>query len=135
MARVRPLSALLGSGRAPARPAAAELWWLRPPPLIVLVIVPLYLSFLTFDYEHVIDRRYLPNANYWWGLLLLFALALGAALSGTLRGRRGAVASEDAATLQIPAWFTAPLLLFTVVAYVVWFGPLVFEPASVIEVF
>jgi len=37
--------------------------------------------------------------------------------------------------IQIPGWLTAALLVFTVVAYAVWFGPLVSEPELVLQVF
>lgn len=127
------------SSRA-ARPplAASRLWWLRPAPLVLLVIVPLYLSFLAFDYENVVPRRYLPSANYVWGLVLLVILALGAALGGNLRGGEAQAAALERfgpPPLRIPGWMTAGLLVVTVLAYVIWFGPLVFEFDVVLDVF
>jgi len=121
-------------------PAAAQLWWLRPAPLVLLVIVPLYLSFLTFDYENVVLRRYLPNANYLWGLFLLGALALGAGVGanwqdGMRRANPPTAPASAPLEIQIPGWLTAALLVFTVVAYAVWFGPLVSEPELVLQVF
>jgi oligosaccharide repeat unit polymerase len=115
------------------QPEAAQLWWLRPAPLILATIVPLYLSFMTFDYEALVVRRYVPNANYAWGLVLLLALALGAAMGSGFASGTPEVAPRH--TPRIPQWFTAPLLLFTVVAYVVWFGPLTADPGAVFDVF
>jgi oligosaccharide repeat unit polymerase len=115
-------------------PSAARLWWLRPAPLIILVIVPLYLSFLTFDYEHVVQRRYLPDANYYWGLALLLVLALGAVLGAGMRDDTFVEPVDIRPTLRIPAWYTAPLLIFTVVAYALWFGPLAADPGAVAAV-
>jgi oligosaccharide repeat unit polymerase len=112
---------------------AAQLWWMRPAPLILAVIVPLYLSFMAFDYEAVVGRRYVPNANYAWGLVLLLALALGAAMGSAMGAGNPEVTQRH--TPRIPFWFTAPLLLFTVVAYAIWFGPLVADPGFVFEVF
>src|SRR5207237_5340657 len=79
-------------GQQGIHPSASELWWLRPAPLVVLVIVPLYLSFLAFDYENVVPRRYVPNANYVWRLVLLLTLALGCALGAGLRNAPGDLA-------------------------------------------
>jgi hypothetical protein len=118
--------------------AAASLWWLRPAPLILAVVVPLYLSFLAFDYENVVPRRYLPGANYLWGLVLLGALALGAALASA-SSRAGAPQPGSLlptpAPLRIPGALTASLLVLTLTAYVVWFGPLISQPQLVLEIF
>lgn len=118
--------------RAPAE--AVQLWWLRPAPLVLLVIVPLYLSFMAFDYEAVVPRRYIPGANYMWGLVLLVALALGAALGAGLSNPSGPQTTVRQLP-RIPFWFTAPLLVFTLIAYVVWFGPVAAEPSLLFEVF
>ncbi len=116
--------------------AAADLWWLRPAPLIVAVIVPLYLSFIFFDYENVVPIRYVPGANFAWGLLLLLALALGAALgSGKAHPFGDPAVAPLAPPMQISSALTAALLLFTVVAYVIWFGPLVDQPELVAQIF
>jgi hypothetical protein len=125
---------LFDPARERVQAEASQLWWLRPAPLILAVIVPLYLSFMAFDYEAVVQRRYIPSANYAWGLVLLLALALGAAM-GTGMGQSGIPDRHARAVPRIPAWFTAPLILFTVVAYVVWFGPLAADPGIVLEVF
>lgn len=117
--------------------SAVHLWWLRPAPLVLCIVVPLYLSFLAFDYENVVPRRYLPNANYVWGLVLLLALALGASISSGWKSStdKPGIGESPHTAFQIPGWMTAPLLVFTVVAYVVWFGPLMFEPQYIFEVF
>ena len=82
----RAISMLSRGERSRVNPVAAQLWWLRPAQLVLLVIVPVYLSFLAFDYDKVVLRRYVPSADYAWGLALLIALALGAALVAGLRG-------------------------------------------------
>ena len=118
-------------------PAAAQLWWLRPAQLVLLVIVPVYISFLAFDYDKIVTRRYVPSADYAWGLALLVALALGAALVAGLSGSSDRSLAQSVAPppFRIPAWFTGLLLLATVIAYIIWFGPLVSEPQAVFEVF
>jgi hypothetical protein len=135
----RSVSTFLGGARARIHPAASELWWLRPAPLVLLVIVPLYLSFLWFDYENVVPRRYIPNANYAWGLVLLLALALGCTLGAGLRPGPDEFAlnrpSSARHSMRIPAWITGPLLGFTLLAYIIWFGPLLADPRVVFEVF
>ena len=132
----RAISMLSRGERSRVNPVAAQLWWLRPTQLVLLVIVPVYLSFLAFDYDKVVLRRYVPSADYAWGLALLIALALGAALVAGLRGSRDRGFAEPVAPpFRIPAWFTGLLLLATVIAYVVWFGPLVSEPQIVLDVF
>jgi oligosaccharide repeat unit polymerase len=115
--------------------AAAQLWWLRPAPLVLCVIVPLYLSFLSFDYENVVPRRYVPSENYWWGLLLLGALALGAALAGGRNRIPPGTLLPAPAPMRIPGVLTASLLVFTVTAYLVWFGPLTTQPQLIGEIF
>jgi oligosaccharide repeat unit polymerase len=134
----RAASTFMKSARERLSAEAAQLWWLRPAPLVLLIIVPLYLSFLAFDYENVVQRRYVPNANYVWGLVLLVVLALGAALGAGMGGGSSASDADNAPLrpdLRIPAWFTAPLLVFTLLAYVIWFGPLALEPSLVFDVF
>ena len=114
--------------------SAVHLWWLRPAPLVLCVVVPLYLSFLAFDYENVVPRRYLPSGNYYWGLVLLGALALGAWIGSHWQSRRDpGAAALTTLTTHIPAWITAPLLLFTVLAYIIWFGPLAADPGPLGE--
>src|SRR5262249_40662541 len=114
-AMARAISTLSSGEPGRVNPAAAQLWWLRPAQLVLLVIVPVYLSFLAFDYDRVVTRRYVPSADYGWGLALLAALALGAALVTGFRGSsdRG-FAEPGAPPFRIPAWFTGLLLLATV---------------------
>lgn len=111
-------------------------WWLQPVPLLLLTML-LYLSFLGFNYESMVPRRYVPNDDYWWGLLLLATLAAGTAVGRTL-GRRPASARVAPATptaIDVPPLLMALLLAATVIAYVVWFGPLAFQPGAVVERF
>ena len=65
------------------------------------------------------------------------ALALGAAIGSSWQGsNHPALAQTSAeARIEIPGWMTAPLLVFTLIAYAVWFGPLALDPSSVFEVF
>lgn len=123
---------------APADPAAvaARLWWMRPVPLIIFVIVPLYLSFMLFDYENVVPRRYLPSADYLWGLCLLIALALGAGLgAGQEPARPRRTDTSPGAPIYVSNVITAALLGLTVFAYAVWFGPLLFDLGTVVKVY
>jgi hypothetical protein len=123
---------------APADPqaVAARLWWLRPVPLILFIIIPLYLSFLTFGYENVVPRRYLPSENYLWGICLLLALALGAGLgAGSEPALRGRIDPRmQRPPIYVSDGITASLLALTLMAYVVWFGSLVFDPGTIVKV-
>jgi oligosaccharide repeat unit polymerase len=132
----RAISRLSSDEPGRLNPAAAQLWWLRPAYLVLLVIVPVYISFLTFDYDKVVLRRYVPSADYAWGLALLIALGLGAALGTVFGGsRERGFAERVAPSFRIPAWFTGLLLLATLIAYIIWFGPLASEPQIVFDVF
>lgn len=113
---------------------AASLWWLQPGPLIVVVIVPMYLSFMAFDYTNVVPKAYVPGANYAWGLVLLLALALGAAVGAGAERSRPAWATPPT-QFYVPLWMTGALLVATLFAYGVWFGALVVNYQVVLEVF
>ncbi len=121
---------------------AIDLWWLKPAWLVVLIVVPVYLSFIVFDFENVVPRRYIPGPNYWWGLLLLATLALGATLGSygaakkaRITARREVSGIAAAAQIRIPAALTGALLVLTLLAYAVWFGPLLTAPDAILQVF
>ena len=55
---------------------ASELWWLRPGWIVLAVIVPVYLSFLAFDFSREVPTTYIPSPMFFWGLALLVVLAV-----------------------------------------------------------
>lgn len=112
-------------------------WWLRPVPLVLLTIA-LYLSFLDFNYASLVPRSYLPSADYWFGLALLVLLACGAAVGSRLsaHGPRGyGRPFGPGYPVDVPPLLLGLLLAATVAAYAIWFGPLVFHGAAVVERF
>ena len=113
---------------APGR-AARELWWLDPRWIVVAMLVPIYLSFLAFDYSRVVPVAYVPSGLYFWGLGLLLALVLGATF-----GTQRAVAPGGRNPIVIPRWLPALLLAGTLTAYIAWFHPLATRPELIIEV-
>lgn len=112
---------------APGR-AARELWWLDPRWIVAAMLVPIYLSFLAFDYSRVVPVAYVPGGLYFWGLGLLAALALGASF-----GAQRDFAPGSGPTV-IPRWLSALLLAGTLTAYIAWFHPLLDRPELIAEV-
>lgn len=119
------------------RHPAATLWWLRPAPLLLLIVVPVYLSYLGFTFENVVPKRYIPGWNYVWGLVLIAVLALGAMITSFGAGRTPAVDPRRATPLrvEVPSWYLGLLLAAALFAYAIWFGPLLSNPAAVVELF
>ncbi|MCU0951929.1 MAG: hypothetical protein MUC68_12950, partial [Burkholderiaceae bacterium] len=119
------------------RHPAATLWWLRPAPLLLLLIVPVYLSYLGFTFENVVPKRYIPSWDYAWGLVLLVVLALGAMITSFNAGRTPATDPARATPLrvEVPSWYMALLLAAALFAYVIWFGPLLSNLGRVAELF
>ncbi len=111
------------------RRTAPELWWLDPRRIVLVILVPAYLSFLAFDYSRVVPHAYVPSALYFWGLALLLALAAGASF-----GAQTQLPPAGGASLHVPRWLPVLLLAGTLVAYAVWFYPLALRPELVLEV-
>lgn len=121
-----------------ARHPAATLWWLRPAPLMLVLVLPVYLSYLMFPFENVVPKRYVPSIEYLWGIALILLIATGAWLASQGAGsavHRSAPDARRATPLRvdIPATYLAVLLAATLLAYAVWFGPLLGNPGKVIE--
>lgn len=123
--------------RAGARAPAATLWWLRPAPLLLVLIVPVYLSYLGFTFENVVPKRYVPSWDYVWGLVLLIVVALGALVASLNAGRSPALDPRRTTPLrvEIPGWYMGLLLAAALFAYAIWFGPLLSNLARVAELF
>jgi oligosaccharide repeat unit polymerase len=111
------------------QPRATELWWLKPAWIVLAVIVPVYLSFLAFDFSTEVPNAYIPSNLYFWGLALLLALATGAAFGST-----ASMAPRHDVIVFVPRWVAALLLIATLIGYVVWFHPLALRPELIFDV-
>ena len=113
----------------PAPRRAADLWWLHPARIVLLVVVPVYLGALMYDLRKVVANVYIPGWDYAFGGLLVLALALGAQLAGT-----GTAESTRQAAPRISLGLMMFLLGTTVVTYTIWFGPLLWQPQLLMEI-
>lgn len=113
----------------PAR-SAADLWWLHPARIVLLALMPIYLSFLLFDFTRVVKNAYIPSWIYGWGIVLLASVAIGS--QWALAGGRGA--SPRAAPPQISRAVMFLLLALSLAAYAIWFGPLLGKPQVLLDI-
>jgi oligosaccharide repeat unit polymerase len=108
---------------------AADLWWLHPGRIVCLALLPIYLSFLAFDFTRVVKNVYVPSALYWWGVALLVCVVVGI---------QWALAHAESRRLVAPPMISrgAMLLLLGValMAYAIWFGPLLARPQLLLEI-
>ena len=118
----------------PARPTpavlrAADLWWLHPAAIVLLAVLPIYLGVLAFDFTRVVKNVYVPSWLYVFGIVMIGAVALGAqwALSHRAQGPAQRPPSISAATMLV-------LLVPTMAAYAIWFGPLLLQPQLLLEI-
>jgi hypothetical protein len=122
-------------GRIARGYAARSVWWLDPAWLVLGVLVPLYLSFLAFDFRAVVPVAYIPSPLYGWGLVLLVALAGGAAFGANVNDspdlQRPTPWRE---AIEIPGWAMLLLFVATLVGYAVWFYPLLERPYLITDV-
>ena len=129
------LAAAWGPSRAAAPSAssrvrrAAELWWLHPSLIILLVVLPVYLSVLAYDFKQHAPLVYVPGWDYTFGLVMLLAMVTGVQLALAHRHTVQAVAAP-----QISLALMMLLLVPTLVAYAVWFGPVLQRPELLMEV-
>lgn len=116
---------------------AITLWWFRPVPLLLVLVVPVYLSYLGFNYENWVPRRYVPSFEYLWGLALLLILALGALITSAGAGRSPAADPRRSTPLRVdvPGWYLAALFGAAVLAYVLWFGPMLSSTDRIVAMF
>lgn len=114
--------------RAPAR-SAADLWWLHPARIMLLALLPIYLSYLLFDFARVVKNVYIPGWGYAWGVVLLLSVAVGSvwALSGARRG------TVRAAPPQVSRGVMLVLLGLSSAAYAIWLGPLLGKPQVLMD--
>jgi hypothetical protein len=108
---------------------AADLWWLHPTRIVVLVLMPIYASFLFFDFARVVKNVYVPGAYYLWGFALMIAMVAGVqwALMRPSPGPTGALPRFSRGVMML-------LLGLTLGAYALWFGPLVANPQALLEI-
>ena len=107
---------------------AADLWWLHPGRIVCLALLPIYLSFLSFDFTRVVKNVYVPSGLYWWGLALLVCLFVGIQWALVHAERRIQVA---------PPLFSRGVMMLllggALMAYAIWFGPLLARPQALME--
>jgi oligosaccharide repeat unit polymerase len=107
---------------------AAALWWLHPSAIVCAALVPIYLSFLAFDFERVVKNTYIPSPLYWWGLVLLLCQVVGV---------QAALSSWRPQPAPPPRFSRGVMLLLlglTCMAYALWFGPLLARPQVLLEI-
>lgn len=124
--RLRGAPALVGAG--PAQQASA-LWWLHPSGLVLLVLVPVYLSVLAFDFRQRVPIVYIPGFDYGFGLVMLLAVVAG--VQWALAHRHTVVAATPP---RVSNGVMMMLLLPTLLAYALWFGPVLARPELLMEV-
>ncbi|HEX6721163.1 MAG TPA: hypothetical protein VF107_06320, partial [Burkholderiaceae bacterium] len=125
----RPQAAWWPGMQSLSRPAA-ELWWLHPVACVAMMAL-VYAMFMGFDFERVVPHAYIPGLHYAWGGALLAALALGAGAAVALRRDR---ALPPSLPFVVPGWAMAALLGASVLAYAVWFQPLIQDPGMLLEI-
>lgn len=108
---------------------AADLWWLQPALIVLLALVPVYLAIMSYDFARVVQNVYVPGRLYVFGLALIVAIAVGS--QWALSHRR-----QGPALLPPRISHTAMMVLLvpTLLAYAIWFGPLLMKPQVLIEV-
>jgi oligosaccharide repeat unit polymerase len=117
----------------PARPAqlrrGADLWWLHPSVVVAGVLLPIYLMVQFYDFGAVVPVVYVPGMNYWFGALMLVALLVG--IQWALSNRQqGPARRPPHISLTVMMLLLAPTLM----AYTVWFGPLLLRPDLLMEI-
>ncbi|CAM5792705.1 Oligosaccharide repeat unit polymerase OS=Rhizobacter sp. Root404 OX=1736528 GN=ASC76_01565 PE=4 SV=1 [Rhizobacter fulvus] len=115
------------SGAATRR--GADLWWLQPSAIVLLVIAPVYLAIMSYDFAGVVQNVYVPGPLYGFGLVLILAIAVGAQWALSVR-REGPVLTPP----LVSKTAMMVLLVPTLCAYALWFGPLLGQPQLLWEV-
>lgn len=115
------------AGPAPRR--AADLWWLHPTRIVLLALLPVYLAILAYDFSGVVKNVYIPSGLYFFGIVLLLALAAGIqwALAQPLQG-------PVTMPPQLSSGLMLALLVPALLSYVLWFGPLLGQPHLLLEI-
>lgn len=121
-----PLAARL-HGPVPQR--AADLWWLQPSLIVLLAILPIYLGILVYDFSNVVQNIYVPSGYFVFGILLIVSLAIGAQWAMAHRAQAPALTPP-----RISSTAMMLLLLPTLLAYAIWFGPLLARPELLVEI-
>ena len=116
-------------GRAPATHRGADVWWLHPSMTVVLVLLPVYLSVLAYDFRQRVPVVYVPGWDYWFGALLLLAMVAGIQLA---QAQRHSVAVLPPPRISFGLMML--LLVPCVVAYAVWFAPVLSRPQLLLDI-
>jgi uncharacterized integral membrane protein len=115
--------------RGPHR-MASSLWWAHPSILILLVLLPIYLSVLVYDFRKHVPIAYVPGFDYWVGLVMLLSMVVG--VQWALAHRHTLQVRRPPRVTNRVMWL---LLLPTLLAYALWFGPVLARPELLLEVF
>jgi oligosaccharide repeat unit polymerase len=115
------------AGLTPRR--TADLWWLQPALIPLLALLPVYLAVLSYDFALVVQNVYVPSRLYVFGAVLIVCVAVGAqwALSHRVQGPALMPPRISHATMMV-------LLAPTLLAYAIWFGPLLGKPQLLLEI-
>jgi hypothetical protein len=124
-------SSALYAAPAPTHAAqrAADLWWLQPSLIVLLAVLPIYLGILAYDFSNVVQNVYVPGLYFAFGGVLIVALAVGAQWALAHRAQGPALVPPLISTAAMMM-----LLLPTLAAYAVWFGPLLLRPELLMEI-
>ncbi|WP_156373290.1 oligosaccharide repeat unit polymerase [Pseudorhodoferax sp. Leaf267] len=109
---------------------AAHLWWLHPGRMVMLGLMPLYLAIASFDFARVVKNVYVPSAMYLFGVVLIAAMGLGIA-AATVHAPPRAVPRDPP---MVSTGTMLMLLALTMMAYVVWLGPVAMRPSLLVEI-
>jgi hypothetical protein len=113
--------------QAPRR--AADLWWLQPSLIVLLAVLPIYLGILAYDFSKVVQNVYVPGSYFAFGALLVVSLAVGAQWALAHRAQGPALVPP-----RISSTAMMLLLVPTLAAYAIWFGPLLLRPQLLVEI-
>jgi oligosaccharide repeat unit polymerase len=105
-------------------------WWFKPYSLVFFFILPAYLLLFLIGIDLEFTRDYLSLDYLLLGLLYLVTLG-GAAYIGAGTGKGGPVTIP---ILSINRWYLDLIAGLTILAYVIWFFDVIFNPGLLLSV-
>jgi oligosaccharide repeat unit polymerase len=97
--------------------------------IVLLVLLPVYLSVLGYDFRQRVPVVYVPGWDYWFGALLLLSMVAGIQLALAQRHSVAAV-PPPRISLTVMMWLLVPCVL----AYAVWFAPVLSRPQLLLDI-